>query len=138
MATASFDLTKSDLNDLVEHETRALDVVASWESLCDCYRVLEFSDQITDATRLEEYKWIIKEMNKFLTRIRNKLITCKDAEAMVTVLMESFTPSGKVNIESRKALAFQKLRQRWIYGMIPEIQRMQEESEDGWTDGYDG
>lgn len=133
-----YDLT---VHDYVEQETRALDVVASWETLCEAYRMLEFSDEISDAVRLEEFKWIIKEMNKFLTRMKKKLLSCENAKAMRSALIESFTPTGKVTVDNRQSLVFQKLRQRWIKIVLQEITQMEEreeeDSEDGWTDESD-
>lgn len=135
------DVEKNLLHDLVEKETRALDVVASWESLCNTYRVLEFSDPLSDTVRLEEFKWIIKEMNKFLTRIRTKLMTCRTFETTRVALRQSFTPTGKVNIDGRRALAFQKLRQSWITQMIIQLDTMEQNQiekiiEDGLNDGW--
>lgn len=137
------EVIKDPLHDWVEQETRALDVVASWESLCDTYRALEFSDPLSDTVRLEEFKWIIKQMNQFLARQRKKLLSCRTSEAMMEVLTMSFTPEGKVNIDQRKALAFQKLKQRWIVTMMARLKQLtielkeMEESEDGWTDDGD-
>lgn len=132
----SNEVEKDVLHDWVEQETRALDVVASWETLCDVYRALEFSDPLSDTVRLEEFKWIIKEMNKFLTRMRSKLMLCKDSKTMVDVLTMSFTPTGKVNIDNRRALAYQKLRQRWINIMIQTLMMKKEEEQDGSRDGW--
>lgn len=136
-------VSKDPLHDWVEIETRALDVVASWESLCDTYRALEFSDPLSDTVRLEEFKWIIKQMNQFLARQRKKLLSCRNSDAMMEALSTSFTPEGKVNIDQRKALAFQKLRQRWITSMMARLNQLtielneMEESENGWTDNGD-
>lgn len=106
--------SRDPLHDLVERETIHLDVVASWESLCDTYDALRFSDPITDTDRLEEFKWIIAEMNKFLSRMKTSMMRCKTPEAMVEFLRQNQFPTGKVTLEKRRALAFQKLRQRWI------------------------
>lgn len=143
MDTDSNGIEKDVLHDWVEQETRPLDIVASWESLCDTYRALEFSDPLSDTARLEEFKWIIKQMNAFLTRQRKKLMSCTSTSAMREALMASFTPEGKVNIDGRKALAFQKLRQRWISQMlsmmvqlmqeIQEAKEMEEGNQSGWT-----
>lgn len=136
MTTDSSEIIKSQLHDLVEQETHALDLVASWETLCEVYRVLEFSDPLSDSVRLEEFKWIIREMNKFLTRMRNKLMTCKDIDATITMLTESFVPAGKVTVDSRKALAFQKLRQQWITRFLMTMNQLESGKEEdyGWTD----
>lgn len=136
MTTDLSSITKSPLHDLIEDQTSPLDLVASWENLCNTYRVLEFSDPLSDTVRLEEFKWIIKEMNKFLTRMRNKLLTCKNVETTQMILREHFTPVGKVAVDSRRSLAYQKLRQQWITMMLITLDQMEdeEEPEDGWTD----
>lgn len=133
-------ITKDLLHDWVEEQTRQLDVVASWESLCDTYMALQFSDPLSDTVRLEEFKWIIKEMNKFLTRMRSKLMSCRDPNSMVETLRDSFTPSGHVAIENRKALAYQKLRQRWVLQMIAQLEQvtmMNEEEDHGYAEPGD-
>lgn len=129
-------VNKSLLNDWVNEQTRQIDTVASWEVLCDVYDTLRFSDPLSDTVRLEEFKWIVREMNKFLTRMRSKLMSCIDPESMILVLKQSFTPAGKVQIEGRRSLAYQKLRQRWISQMIAQLEQMtmKEEEDDG---GYD-
>lgn len=133
----SSEIEASTLHDWVDAETRYIDVVASWESLCETYRVLEFTDPLSDTVKLEEFKWIIKQMNAFLARQRKKLLTCQDIPSMQDSLRKSFTPEGKVNIDGRRALAYQKLRQRWIVQMLAELEQMKEQEEDsdnGWTD----
>lgn len=142
MATEfSKEILLDEAHSLVDEQTRALDVVASWETLCGVYRILEFSDPLSDTVRLEEFKWIIKMMNSFLTKQRKKLLTCVDLESMMTVLQDSFTPEGKVNISGRRELAYQKLRQKWITNMLiameQKMQDLLEGSNNGWTDRND-
>lgn len=128
------------VRDWIEEETRHIDVVASWESLCDTYDALRFTDQLSDAERLEEFKWIVQQMNSFLSKTRTKMLSCKDIEAMVTMLSSSITPTGKVELAERKSLVYQKLRQRWMMTKISELSLMQaqqeetEEEQDGWGD----
>ncbi len=126
MESSSEIVEKSVLHDWVESETHGLDVVASWESLCDTYRVLEFADPISDGTRMEEYKWIIKEMNKHLTRARKQLLMCKDLDSTRETLKKMFTPIGSVNITNRADLAYHKLKQRWVIQMLAQLEMMEE------------
>lgn len=121
------DLSNDDLYSFVDKETTAFDVVASWESLCAMYRNLEFTDQLSDAVRLEEYKWIVKELNKFMTRARTKLMSCTSVDAMVKALNEMYTPTGKVSIENRKSLTYQKLRQQWVTGTKSRLEQLAQE-----------
>jgi hypothetical protein len=132
------------VRDWVEEETRHIDVVASWESLCDTYDALRFSDRLSDAERLDEYKWIVQQMNSFLSKVRTKLLSCKDLEAMEQLLTATFTPAGKMELGTRRALVYQKLRQQWIRTRLAMLAQMREvkELEDGWSDsgddGYSG
>ena len=132
----------TSIRDWIDEETRHIDVVASWESLCDTYDTLRFSDKLSDAERLDEYKWIVQQMNSFLTKIRTRLLTCKDPEAMQLLLRESFVPAGKVDLSARRALVYQKLRQQWVrtrLAMLAQMTEEMKEEQDGWTErGDDG
>ena len=137
MESSSVGIEKDALHDWVENECRALDVVASWETLCDVYRTLEFSDPLSDAMRMEEYKWIISEMNKHLSRARRKLLSCTDPESMRDVLTKMFV-STEAKVSNRMDLTYHKLRQMWVSQMIARLDAMmetiREENEDGRPD----
>ena len=127
------------VHDWVERETTHIDVVASWESLCGTYEALRFTDQLSDAERLDEYKWIVQQMNSFLSKVRTRLLSCRDIDAMLEMLGSTFTPAGKVELSTRKALVYQKLRQQWIRKSMAELQVMrlqteETEDQDGWAD----
>lgn len=131
-------IEKDELHDWVENETRALDVVASWETLCDVYRTLEFNDPINDAMKLEEFKWIIENMNRHLTSARKKLLNCPDPESMKEMLSKMFI-SEQAKVSDRRSLTYHKLRQMWVSRMIATLDTMmtREEIEDGrdyWND----
>jgi hypothetical protein len=113
------------IKEWVDEETRHIDVVASCESLCDVYDTLRFADPLSDAERLEEFKWIVQQMNVFLTKIRTKLLSCKDIETMVEMLGMSYTPSGKMDLNTRRSLVYQKLKQQWIRTTISRLQTME-------------
>ena len=134
---SSNGIEKDALHDWVEEECRALDVVASWETLCDVYRTLEFNDPLSDAMRMEEYKWIIGEMNNHLSRARKKLLSCTDPESMMEVLKKMFVSTG-AKVSNRMDLTYHKLRQMWVSGMIAKldmmVETMREENEDGRPD----
>ena len=117
------------IREWVDEETRHIDVVASWESLCDTYDALRFTDPLSDAERLEEFRWIVQQMNVFLTKIRTKLLSCKDMEAMVEMLGTSFTPSGKMDLSTRRSLVYQKLKQQWVRTTMMRITQMMETEE---------
>lgn len=137
MDSSNLDIEKDALHDWIENECRALDVVASWETLCDVYRTLEFNDPLSDAIKMEEFKWIIAEMNKHLKRARNKLLTCKDPDSMRETLSRMFVSTGST-VTNRMDLTYHKLRQMWVSRMIAQLDMMmettKEEQENGRTD----
>lgn len=136
MESSNNAVVKDYLHDWVENECRALDVVASWETLCDVYRSLEFSDPISDATKMEEFKWIIENMNRYLTSARKKLLNCTDPESMMEILSKMFI-SEQAKVTDRRSLTYHKLRQVWVSGMISELNAITEktkEEEDGQRD----
>ena len=136
MDSSNLDIEKDALHDWIENECRALDVVASWETLCDVYRTLEFNDPLSDAMRMEEYKWIIGEMNKHLSRARKKLLSCPDPESMQAELSKMFV-STEAKVSNRMDLTYHKLRQMWIGRMLMQLETMEEqmkEEENGRTD----
>lgn len=131
-------IEKDELHDWIENETRALDVVASWETLCDVYHTLEFNDPISDSMKLEEFKWIIENMNRFLTSARKKLHNCTNPESMKETLSRMFT-SEQAKVSDRRSLTYHKLRQMWVNRMIMTLdtKMLREENEDGrdyWND----
>lgn len=137
MDSSNLDIEKDALHDWIENECRALDVVASWETLCDVYRTLEFNDPLSDAIKMEEFKWIIAEMNKHLKRARNKLLTCKDPDSMRETLSRMFVSTGST-VTNRMDLTYHKLRQMWVSRMMAQLDMImemtKEEQEDGRTD----
>ena len=129
----------TDIHDWIDEETRHIDVVASWETMCDTYEALRFTDPLSDEERLEEFKWVIQRMNVFLSKIRTKLLSCKNRDAMMEVLGMSFVPAGKMDLTTRRALMYQKLKQQWIRSAMMRLQTMTEmEEENGWREREDG
>ena len=125
MDSSNVEVGKDLLHDWVEEECRALDVVASWETLCDVYRTLEFNDPISDSMKMEEFKWIIENMNRHLTSARKKLLNCPDPESMRETLKKMFV-SEQAKVSDRRSLTYHKLRQMWVSQMIRKFDSMME------------
>lgn len=123
-------------------ETEQLDLITNWEEMLSVYDAMRFHDELTDSEKIEEFKWIITQTNKFMTIIRKSLLNCQDLESMIDYLKERIVPKGDINLQDRKALAFQKLRQRWVLNTIQKMEQMvamtitTKEDIDVWT-GYD-
>lgn len=116
---------QSELQAWVDRNTTHLDLVASWEELCHIYESLNFTDPMPDGIRIEEFKWVIKEINKFLTRTRTKMLVIKDCEAALAWLDTQFNSQEGNSITTRQALVYNKLKQRWIVGSGNDLQSLQ-------------
>lgn len=121
----------------VDNECRKIDFVASWTTLVSCYDQLSFIDSLDDAMRMEEFKWIVHEMNKFLTRTRNALLKCEDWTDAVDWLGNHLDSTDAVS--DRKSLAYQMLRQRWILNargsLLSTAESIEEEEDLGQGEG---
>ena len=121
---------------LVEKECKHLDFIYSWEELVSVYKHLSFVDDLTDEARLTEFKYVIKHMNSFLTKMRKGLEKANDTNTALEFLYRHWQTAPSDSINSRKEVAYQKYRQSWVDRMIREIlahqdtlRRLLEESE---------
>ncbi|WP_298049666.1 hypothetical protein [uncultured Bifidobacterium sp.] len=97
------------------------------------YQGCSFTDNITDQQRLMEFKQVIKETNKFLTRMRNALSKVADVDSAVEVLIKQFDSKDTENIVERWQLLYNMLKQSWIRTHVQQLQDMkQEDREDSY------
>lgn len=102
------------LAEWVEMECEHLDLIASWETLLSVYQTLGFQGPDSDDLRLAEFKTIITEVNKFLTRMRNGLSKVSSAEDAISFLMSHAGTADVNTVRTRPSVAYNKLKQRWI------------------------
>jgi hypothetical protein len=121
------------LAEWADKECRHLDLIASWEILLSAYDVLGFGDEITDEQRLIEFKSVVGELNKFLTRMRNGLMRTKDIDDAIAFLTQHANTADMNNVKGRPSVAYNKLKQRWIGQSISILAatRPQAEAEEG-------
>lgn len=123
------------LASFTERECRHVDLVASWETLVDVYESLAFLGPDNDDVRLTEFKAIVTEMNKFLTRMRNGLSKTKDVEGAIEFLSGHANTADMNQVRSRPNIAYNKLKQRWIAQSISVLRsQMQDIAEEGERD----
>lgn len=110
------------LNSWIDRSTQHIDMVASWERLVDIYSQLSFIDSLTDQDRMTEFGDIVREVNRFLSKMRKKLATANDIDAAMMLLSDSYGVGRNVVINTRQGIAFQKLKQQWIAQGLAELQ----------------
>ena len=115
---------------IVDRLCQPINLIESWENLCDAYETLRFVDQLDDATRLDEFQYIVRELNRTMGTIRNALVSCDDLEDAMQWLIDHRDPKGNVKIESRKHVAYQAFRSRWFANAISSVAWLLENEED--------
>ena len=125
------------LAEWAEIECRHIDLIASWETLMSVYDALGFIGPDTDDAKLAEFKQIITEMNKFLTRMKNGLSNASTAETAVEYLLSNLYSTEMVKIKNRPGIAYNKLKQQWVMHSIDVLRNMAvAEVEEGERDAY--
>ena len=112
------------LAEWADQECRHIDLIASWETLLSVYQVLGFSGPDTDDAKLTEFKQIITEMNRFLTRMRSGLVKSQTPDDAIEFLMSHVYATEMGSIKNRQNIAYNKLKQRWIIQSIAALQSM--------------
>lgn len=102
----------------VEDNCRHLDLIASWDELVFIYEQMKFLDEINDSIRLSEFKEIVQEVNKFLTRMRTGLNTCTDLEGAIEFLKKHVDVKDVSSIKTRSQLAAHRSKQQWVIQAI--------------------
>lgn len=102
------------LAEWAERECRHLDLIASWETLLSVYETLGFQGPDSDEMRLTEFKAVITETNKFLTRMKNGLARTTDINDAIEFLSAHANTSDMNGVRTRPNIAYNKLKQRWI------------------------
>lgn len=111
----SLGWSESDtLAEWADREFRHLDLIASWETLLAVYDALNFIGPDNDEARLSEFKTVITELNKFLTRMKNGLAKTKDIESAVEYLSQHASTADMNQVRTRPSIAYNKLKQQWI------------------------
>lgn len=97
-----------------EDNCRHLDLIASWDGLVNIYEQMKFVDEINDTIRLGEFKEIIQETNKFLTRMKTGLLTCSDFDTALSFLQKYVDTKSVSDIRTRAQLATRRQQQQWV------------------------
>lgn len=114
------------LAEWAEKECSHLDLIASWEVLVSVYESLGFLDTLSDEQRLNEFKTVIGETNKFLTRMRNGLSHARTIEDAIAFLDANLDTKDMNAVKTRSSVAYNKLKQRWIGMAIRSLEASQE------------
>lgn len=108
---------------------------ALW-NVIDAYYTKMFRDPLTDVERIAEYTYITQQLNKYISKRKETLISCESIEDMMGQLVVWLGESQQYAPE-RKELVYGFLRDSWIWealNYLGDIAEMmdEEEQEEEW------
>lgn len=106
------------LAEWADSECRHIDLIASWEELMNAYQVLGFTGPDTDEERLAEFKLVVGETNKFLSRMKNGLAKTSSLEDAIDYLALHINTADMNQVKVRPSIVYNKLKQKWLYRAI--------------------
>lgn len=109
------------LQEWADKNCRPVDLISSWTELVSVYKHLEFVDGLNDEQRIKEFKHVVRETNRLLTRVKNTLTTCLSIKDAIEYLSTQFAPSRNSDVTDRQDVAYQALKQRFLRQSIAEL-----------------
>ena len=80
------------------------------------YDILGFRDVITDAVRIDEYKYIAQQLRKYKFSKQDQVLSCDTVEEMFNVV-ENLIGNAAEYGDSRKEIVYNFLRDHWLLGV---------------------
>ena len=110
---------------------------ALW-NVIDSYYIRMFRDDITDVERIAEYTYITQQLNKYISKRKETLISYENIEDMMGQLVVWLGESQQYASE-RRELVYGFLRDSWTWEVLNALgdiaERMEnEEPEEEWED----
>ena len=99
------------------------DFEQSWMDLNQLYGQLGFSDNLTDAERIKEYKYIHQQLKKFIGSKRGEVLACNSIVEMVN-LVEQMILRQREYGDTRADIAYNFMRDHWLTGLYNVLSQM--------------
>ena len=115
---------------------RARDFESMWFSIKDIYDNLGFTDALTDQQRIDEYKWIVQQLRKYMFSKQDQVLSCDNVEGMINTI-DSYIASAEEYGDERKKVVYNFMRDHWLYevrnhlvGMLMDMELNVEEEDE--------
>lgn len=90
------------------------DFQAMWFTLNSKYQALGFHDNIADSIRINEYKYIVQQLRKYMTGKKDTILhDCSTPEEMVDVI-NHLIGNGSEYADERKEVVYNFIRDDWL------------------------
>lgn len=102
---------------------RANDFEAMWYVLKDQYDNLGFSDQMSDQQRVDEYKWIVQQLRKYMFSKQDDILGCDSVDEMVARVDDLIGRAEEYG-DDRKHVVYNFVRDHWLYELRNHLSNM--------------
>lgn len=93
---------------------RARDFEGMWFIIKNQYDELGFTDPMTDQQKIDEYKWIVQQLRKFMFTKQDDVLSCDSLESMVACV-EKMIGNAEEYGDERKKVVYNFMRDHWLY-----------------------
>jgi len=92
---------------------RARDFESMWYLLSEQYTRLGFTDPLTDQQKIDEYKWIVQQLRKYMFSKQDAILSCNSIGEMIDAVDAMIGNSAEYG-EERKKVVYNFMRDHWL------------------------
>jgi len=101
-----------------------------WPEIHRQYQEFGFTDDISDATRIDEYKYVSEQLRKYIFSKQDQILSYKDDLVGMLAEVEGLMGKAKEHAPGRKGLVYVAMRDAWLRALYTNIMMMINELEE--------
>ena len=105
---------------------RARDFESMWFICKATYENLGFKDA-TDQQKIDEYKWIVQQLRKYMFSKQEQIIGCETIEAMLEQVDDLISKASEYGDE-RKVIVYNFMRDHWLFELRNHLVQLWQEA----------
>jgi hypothetical protein len=105
---------------------RARDFESMWFICKTTYENLGFEDA-SDQQKIDEFKWIVQQLRKYMFSKQDAIIGCKDIDTMISAVDGLIADAAEYGDE-RKVIAYNFMRDHWLFELRNYLVQLWQES----------
>ena len=106
---------------------QARDFESMWFICKSMYENLGFTET-TDQQKIEEYKWIVQQLRKYMFSKQEQIISCKDVDEMIAEVDTLISKAAEYGDE-RKSIVYNFMRDHWLFELRNFLMQLWQESQ---------
>ena len=123
-------MVESSLKNQILLMFRAKDFHGMWFIIKQNYEELGFSDPMTDQQKIDEYKWIVQQLRKYMFSKQDEIMACGSIEDMID-FVDMLIGKADEYAEERKKIVYNFIRDGWLYELRNYLSMLLYEAQDG-------